>query len=208
MKIVLIALCFLAPLLHAAAPKALFNGKDFSGWTFDLIDSKVAPETIWTVQDGIIISKGRPPGVMRSDEEFSNYELVVEWRWAPETKPGNTGVLIHASTPREMFVWPKSIEVQLASGNAGDFWMIGEEITVADAQADGRRWVKKGESAEKPIGEWNTARIRSEGDKISVWINGKLMNQATSAVTKKGAICLQSEGGEVHFRKVELTPIE
>ncbi len=208
MKRMLAMMFFLTASLHGAEPIELFNGKDFSGWTFDIIDSKADPATIWMVKDGIIICTGRPPGVMRSDKEFSDYELIVEWRWAPDTKPGNSGVLIHASTPREMFVWPKSIEVQLAAGNAGDFWMIGEQITVADAQADGRRWVKKGESAENPAGQWNTARIRSEGAEISVWINGKLMNQATSAITKKGAICLQSEGGELHFRKVQLTPIE
>lgn len=197
-----------AAVLHAAEPQVLFNGKDFEGWTFDVLDPAVKPEAVWSVSAGVLICKGRPPGVIRTVKDYSNYELSVEWRWAAGAKPGNSGVLIHASKPREMFAWPKSIEVQLAHGNAGDFWMIGEKITVADAQPQGRRWWKKGEGDEKPPGEWNTARIRCAGDKVTVWVNGKLMNEGSGLSVTKGAICLQSELGEVHFRKVVLTPIE
>jgi Domain of Unknown Function (DUF1080) len=195
-------------ILQAAEKQELFNGTNFEGWTFDMIDPAVKPETVWSVSEGILICKGRPPGVMRSVKDFSNYELTVEWRWAPGAKPGNSGILIHASKPREIFVWPKSTEVQLGHENAGDFWMIGETLTVANAQPQGRRWWKKGEGNEKPPGEWNTARVRSEGDKVTVWINGKLMNEGAGLSTTKGAICLQSEDGEVHFRKVEITLIE
>ncbi len=202
------ALLLSVTFLQAAEPQALFNGKDFSGWTFDGIDPKTPPESVWSVRDGVIVCKGRPPGVMRTEKEFSNYELIVEWRWAPDTKPGNSGILVHSSTPREMFVWPKSIEVQLAADHAGDFWMIGESLTVEGSKAEGRRWLKKAASAEQAVGEWNTAKVRCEGDKVTVWINGTLMNEGTGLSVTRGAICLQCEGGEVHFRKVELTPIE
>ncbi|MES2659396.1 MAG: DUF1080 domain-containing protein [Verrucomicrobiota bacterium] len=195
-------------IVHAADPKPLFNGKDFKGWVFDNIDPKAPPESVWSVSDGVLVCKGRPPGLMRTEKEYSNYELTLEWRWAPGGKPGNSGVLIHASKPKEMFVWPKSIEVQLGHQNAGDFWTIGEKLTVAGTEPQGRRWVKKADSAEKPPGEWNTAKVRCEGDKITVWINGTLMNEGSGLSTTKGAISLQSEDKEVHFRKVELTAIE
>jgi hypothetical protein len=193
---------------HAGEPQPLFNGKDFEGWTFDVLDPEVKPEAVWSVVDGVLVCKGRPPGVIRTAKEYSDYELVIEWRWAPGSKPGNSGVLIHASKPREMFVWPKSIEVQLAHENAGDFWTIGESLTVADSQPQGRRWWKKGGSQEKPPGEWNTARIRCEGKTVKVWVNDKLMNEGAGLSTDKGAICLQSELGEIQFRKVVLTPIK
>lgn len=195
-------------MLTAAEPIKLFNGMDFEGWTFDNIDPKASPESVWSVSAGVLICKGRPPGVMRTAKAYSNYELVVEWRWAPDTKPENTGVLIHSSKPREMYAWPKSIEVQLSHRHAGDFWMIGEKLTVAGSEPEGRRWLKKSESTEKPPGEWNTAKIRCTGDNVSVWINGTLMNEGTKLSTTQGAICLQAEGGEVHFRKVEMTPVE
>jgi hypothetical protein len=193
---------------HAEEPQLLFNGRDFEGWTFDVIDPAVPPEAVWSVVDGVLVCKGRPPGVIRTVKDFSNYELLVEWRWAPGAKPGNSGVLVHASKPREMFVWPKSVEVQLAHENAGDFWTIGETLTVADSQPQGRRWWKKGGANEKPPGEWNTARIRCEGGTVKVWINDRLMNEGTGLSAERGAICLQSEGSEVHFRKIELTPVK
>ena len=107
-----------------------------------------------------------------------------------------------------MFVWPKSIEVQLGTGNAGDFWVIGEKLAVANASPLGRRWMKRQESTEKPAGEWNSMRVRCEGNKVTVWVNGTLMNEATNLSTTKGAICLQSEGAPIHFRKVELVPLK
>ena len=195
-------------LLALAAETPLFNGKNLDGWTFDVIDPEVKPEQIWSVADGILVCKGRPPGVIRTEREFENYEITVEWRWPAGGKPGNGGLLVHCSTPRERFIWPKSLEVQLAHENAGDFWMIGEKVTVPNATPQDRRWVKRQNSVEKPVGEWNTMRVRCEGNRITVWVNGVLMNEGADITTRKGAICLQSEGAEIHFRKVELTPIE
>ncbi len=203
-----VGLLTLTASLQAAEPQLLFNGKDFTGWTFDIIDPTVKPESVWSVSEGILICKGRPPGVMRTVKDYSNYELNLEWRWAPGAKPGNSGVLIHASKPRQMFVWPKSVEVQLGHGNAGDFWMIGETLTVPNAQPQGRRWWKKGEGDEKPPGEWNSARIRCDEKKLTVWINGTLINKGLDLSAIQGAICLQSEGGEVHFRAIALTQLK
>ena len=53
----------------------LFNGKDLSGW----IDVNTSPET-WYVKDGLLICKGKPIGVMRSEKQYENFLLHVEWR--------------------------------------------------------------------------------------------------------------------------------
>ena len=63
------------------------------------------------------------------------------------------------------------------------------------------------ESNEKEPGQWNTAEVVVEGGSIKVTINGKLVNEATDVEVIAGPIGLQSEGGEVHFRKVEVTPL-
>ena len=68
-------LVFLALFVHAGEPQSLFNGKDFEGWTFDVLDPEVKPEAVWSVADGILVCKGRPPGVMRTVKEYSDYEL-------------------------------------------------------------------------------------------------------------------------------------
>jgi hypothetical protein len=187
--------------------RELFNGSDFTGWKFDVISSKVDPSEIWSVRDGMILCAGRPLSVMRTEEEFENYELTLEWRWAPGGKPGNSGVLLHVGTPRERSVWPKSIEVQLAHERAGDFWLIGESITVAGRQMEGRRIPHTGKQAEKEPGEWNELRVRCEGDAITVHVNGVLMNEGRGSSVRRGAICLQSEGAEVHFRNIRIAAL-
>ncbi len=188
-------------------PRELFNGKDFEGWEFDIISSKVEPAEIWTVHDGMIVCAGRPLSVLRTVEAFENYELMLEWQWPEGSNPGNSGVLLHASTPRERSIWPKSIEVQLAHQGAGDFWLIGESLEVEGREPLGRRIPKDGESVERAAGEWNELRVRCEGDTITVWINGTMVNQGRRASASRGAICLQSEGAAIHFRSIRLVPL-
>ena len=109
-------------------------------------------------------------------EEFGDYEVVVEWRWPKGKKPGNNGLLIHCSKPKAMGPWPKCIEVQLMNGNAGDFWMIHEKIE-GPGENNGRRWINLSDDDEKPIGQWNTMKVRAEGDTVTVWVNGKKVNE-------------------------------
>lgn len=60
---------------------------------------------------------------------------------------------------------------------------------------------------EKPAGEWNLLECIAEGDKISIILNGTLVNQALNVKPSRGRIQIQSEGAEIFFRKVELTPL-
>lgn len=111
----------------------LFNGKDLSGWHVDVpkADKKPDIDPTFIVRDGVLVSRGRPQGHLITDEEFENYRLVVEYRWPG--KPGNCGILVHASKPRRLYgMFPQSIECQMHNGNAGDFWCIGEDISVPD----------------------------------------------------------------------------
>jgi hypothetical protein len=189
---------------------SLFNGRDLSGWTHVLEDPNVRPEDVWSVADGVLRCTGRPAGYLRTIRDFENYMLELEWRWPPGTSGGNNGVLVHTSTPGALGVWPKSIEVQLAKDNAGDFWVIGTELDVENEEArrHGRRHVNLTDDSEKPIGEWNHMRIRCKGDTVTVWVNGDLVNHATNCSVTRGAICLQSEGAPIEYRSIRLEPLE
>src|SRR5580698_910955 len=73
----------------------LFNGKDFTGWTF-CMRSNAAPENTWSISNGVIHCLGRPLGYLRTEKGYHDYQLDVEWRFvkvAPHAD--NTGVLIH-----------------------------------------------------------------------------------------------------------------
>ena len=190
--------------------KPLFNGKDFSGWTFDVLDGS-PPDAIWNVEDGTIATcgKGKSAGVIRTEKPYANYTLEFEWRWM--NGKGNSGCLIHCSTPRIMGIWPKSIEVQLGSENAGDFWLIGETIGVKPEQIaqgkDGkpsRRRLNLTEGAEKPLGDWNRMRVVAKGNTIEVFVNGTLVQKGWDASVSEGAICLQAEGADIQFRNIRI----
>jgi hypothetical protein len=188
-------------------PIELFNGKDLSNWTYDIGGQDTKPADVYRVEDGIIKNNGRPSGVMRTKQTYRDYEIEVQWRWPK--KGGNSGLLIHSSKPRERNVWPKSLEVQLASKNAGDFWVIGESVRVKDAdkRTKGRRTINYTDDSEKELGEWNTLIVQARGDTVKVFVNGDLVNEAWDCSASSGAICLQAEGTPIEYRKVQLRPL-
>ena len=207
------------PSLAVAAnkPIPLFNGKDLTGWTHYLWDgqakqqdTKTPMSAVWSVQNGMLVCQGKPIGYIRTVKEYENYRLSLEWRWPAGTEGGNNGVLVHTSTPKALGPWPKSVEVQLAKNNAGDFWVIGTTIEVPNAETrrNDRRHIKLKDGMEKPIGEWNKMEIECRGDGIKVWVNGELVNHGTQASVRRGAISLQSEGALIHFRNIYLTPLD
>jgi hypothetical protein len=193
-----------------AKEEQLFNGKDLTGWTFHLQDPDAKMEDVWSVHDGILACKGRPVGYLRTiKDDYHDYVLTLDWRWPPGTSGGNNGVLVHTSTPGALGVWPKSIEVQLQKGEAGDFWVIGTELDVpneAERKRD-RRHLNLTDDSEKPLGEWNQMEITCRGNEVIVKVNGDLVNHATNCNVTQGAISLQSEGAPIEYRNIVLRPI-
>lgn len=222
----LIVLCIVALYLYACqekpVPVSLFNGADLTGWHADVpeMDTSATARMPFIVRDGMLVSLGTPGGHLITDQEYENYRLEVEYRFAGE--PGNCGVLVHASTPRALYkMFPKSLEVQMMHENAGDFWCIVENIKVDDMEArrgppeewgvtEGkkRRILNLTDGSEKPVGEWNRMVVECLGNQIKVWVNGDLVNYGYECTVSKGQIAVQAEGSEVEFRKIELTPIE
>ena len=182
----------------------LFNGEDLDGWKQYLKDESVDPATIWSVSDGVIHCTGASPGYIRTTEKYADYRLTVEWRWPGSG--GNSGVLLHVQDKDE--VWPKSIESQLHSGDAADFWVIGGADFKEHTDKENRRVIKMHDSTEKPLGEWNTYTIECRGDSIKSYVNGTLQNVATEATVWEGYIGLQSEGTPIEFRNVKLEKLE
>jgi hypothetical protein len=201
--------------------KSLFNGRDLAGWHADVpaMDSSVQVRNPFIVRNGLLVTLGEPRGHLITNSIYHNYRLEVEYRFS--ATPGNAGVLVHASTPRALYaMFPRSIEVQMEHGNAGDFWCILEDIRVPDmerrrgppanwgtTEGKARRILNLTDSSEKPVGEWNTMVIEAVGRSIKVWVNGDLVNDGSDATADRGRIALQSEGSEVEFRKLLLTPI-
>jgi len=177
---------------------SLFNGRDFSGWHIFHEDQDIDVFTVWSVKDGVIRCTGSPFGYIRTEDDYANYKLHVEWRWPDE--PTNSGVFVHMSGPDKL--WPKSIECQLQSGNAGDFIAFPDTDFKERINKNRYRIQKKAESSEKPPGEWNIYEIICQGNTIQVYVNGVLQNEATETNVNSGKICLQSEGKTIEFRNI------
>ncbi len=201
----------------------LFNGTDLSGWEADVPardTDKDAPDS-FVVRNDLLVSLGEPRGHLVTKKTYRDYRLEVEYRFPGEG--GNCGVLVHASTPRALYkMFPQSIEVQMNSGDAGDFWCIQEDIKVPDmgtrrprkdgqkwggAEGDARRVLNLTDGSEKPLGEWNTMVIEVRGRSVTVWVNGDLVNDGFGSTADHGKIAIQAEGTEVEFRRVEIGPL-
>ena len=205
----------------AHAQVSLFDGKSLSGWYMDVPDLQKdsSLRRPFIVRDGLLVSLGTPGGHLISEKSYDNYILEFEYRFAG--KPGNCGVLVHASTPRALYgMFPKSIEVQMMHSNAGDFWCIQEDIQVDDmvkrrgpkenwgiSEGKERRILNLTDDSEKPLGEWNRMKIKCEGDRVTVWVNGILVNDGYGATAQRGQIALQAEGAEVEFKGLMLTSL-
>ena len=219
----LLVSCDAFPLRKPAGPVStpLFNGENLDGWYADIPAADGGAEVLpsFVAEDGMLISKGNPQGHLITEGSYSNYQLVVEYRWLEE--PGNCGVLVHASTPRRLYkMFPQSIECQLYVGNAGDFWCIGENIEVDNMtqrrgnpdewgveEGQRRRILNLTDDSEKPAGEWNQMVIQCRDDTVVVFVNGDLVNFGYNCSASSGQIAIQAEGAPVQFRRIDLSPL-
>ena len=222
MKKLIILLTFFTTTTFAQKTIKLFNGKDLSNWFADVPAMDKNPQAInpFIIRNGLLVSLGEPQGHLITKSTYENYRLEIEYRFAG--KPGNCGVLVHASTLRALYKqFPKSIEVQMMHHNAGDFWCITEDISVPNMESrrgpkenwgsvDGkeRRIKNLTDNSEKALGEWNKMAIECRENNIKVWVNGDMVNEGFGATVQKGQVALQAEGSEVEFRKVNLTPLK
>src|SRR5277367_6827071 len=141
----------------------LFNGKDFTGWTF-FERGNTDPMKTWSISNGMIECTGKPTGYMRTLQTYSNFIVTVEWRFPTNmTKAINTGVCVFmqdrdANTPTNL-VWGNSIECQGMHNHQGDFWFWGgaDCAEPKNMKTNGIKMLLP--SAEKPAGEWNTFEV-------------------------------------------------
>jgi hypothetical protein len=201
----------------------LFNGKDLSGWNPDVPARDKDPNVpdSFIVRDAMLVSLGVPRGHLLTEASYRDYRLEVEYRFPG--KPGNCGVLVHASRLRALSsMFPQSIEVQMNHSHAGDFWCIHENIEVPDMETrrprkegqkyggfdgDARRILNITDGSEKPLGEWNTMVIEARGRTLKVTVNGELVNEGFNSTADRGRIAIQAEGAEVEFRRVQIGPL-
>ncbi len=200
---------------QGAAPEfvSLFNGKDLSGW----VNVNTDPDT-WSVKDGLLVCSGHPIGVMRSEKQYENFILHIEWM---HMEPGgNSGVFAWSNAvPGERNRLPDGVEVQMLELDwpklhtrdgvtppiayvHGELFGVGGVKTVPDNPRGERS--KSIENRCLPRGVWNTYDVVAVDGTIKLSVNGKFVNGISRSTQKKGYLCLESEGAEIHFRNIRI----
>ena len=214
--IAIVLMCGQSP-AQAAEPmqfRELFNGKDLSGW----VNVNTEKDT-WSVRDGLLVCTGQPIGVMRSDKQYENFIMHIEWRHMEAG--GNSGTFLWSEgTVPEGRRLPNGLEVQMLELDwvnlnkqedgmprpiayvHGEVFGAGSLKTVPDNPRGSRS--KSIENRCKGKGQWNTYDVVAVDGVVKLSVNGKFVNGISKASVKKGYICLESEGAEIHFRNIRI----
>lgn len=211
------AVLFLSSMLLTLSSRAqenwmqLFNGKDLSGW----VPLDVAPAT-FSVRDGIIVSTGVPTGLLRTERQYENFELELEWR---HLKPGgNAGVFLYGDPlPAVGTPFARGIEVQVLDNGFnipgkndwytthGDVFPVnGARMTPTGRVSNNGQRSFPAEDRSKSSPEWNHYRIVATNGVVRLAVNGKEVTVGKDCAPRKGYLCLESEGSECHFRNLRL----
>lgn len=224
------AACFLLCVVTARADepvtRATIDGTGL-GWRelgeADFTNVNCDPDT-WTWKDGVAHCTGKPVGVIRSQKQYTNFELVAQWRHLKSA--GNSGIFVwtipaslEGLKPGSL---PQGIEVQVldhgyktqyeAGGKKADWFTTnGDVFRVGKAKLtpfppispDGSRSFPRKELS-RGINEWNHYYVRAVNGEIRLWVNGEEVSGGSDADPRTGYLCLESEGSPVEFRNLRI----
>ncbi len=186
---------------------ALFNGKDLTNWrgfvapppklrqmskeelakAQEAADKKMREH--WKVVDGILVFDGKGDNLVTA-KDYGDFELYVDWKIEPM---GDSGIYVRG-TP-QIQIWDPN-QHKIGSGGLYN---------------NQKNPSKPTETADNPIGEWNTFYIKMVGDKVTVKLNGKtVVDNVTmenywerdKPIYSTGPIELQNHGNTLYFRNI------
>ncbi len=193
------------------------SGSKNKGNSINWINVNTNPDT-WKKNKDLLICAGQPIGVMRSEKQYENFILQVEWMHMEAG--GNSGVFVWSDAkPDEKSRLPGGVEVQMLELDwvnqnirdgikppiayvHGELFGVGGVETVPDNPRGTRS--KSIENLCKGKGEWNSYTVVCVDGVIKLSVNGKFVNGLSKSTAKKGYLCLESEGAEIHFRNLKI----
>ncbi|WP_277464317.1 DUF1080 domain-containing protein [Parabacteroides sp. PF5-6] len=172
----------------------LFNGKDLTGW-------EAYGTELWYVKDGLLYCESGPDkqyGYLATRDYYDNYDLTVEFK---QEADGNSGVFVRSFIEAGVKVNGWQVEVAPKGHGTGGIY-----------ESYGRGWIaqiNKEQEEYLKVGDWNTLRIKVEGDNVTSWLNGNEMVNLTDQKigAGQGRIALQIHDGggiKVAWRNLRL----
>ena len=205
------AVAALASILAAQTPAGdwqdILPDPSLKGWTripIPPIDG-VKPKLQWSVdvEKHVLVCAGDGQHEwLRYDKELADFIFQIDWRFTPkaanETRY-NSGVGFRLSKYGE--IW-----YQAQTGLTGGY-LFGENFADGAIQRFNLRNQMK-ENRVKPAGEWNHYELTAKGDKLTMSVNGMVVNELTNVGLRKGYLGLEAEGYEITFRDLKLKVLE
>jgi hypothetical protein len=159
----------------------------------------------------MIVSTGVPTGILRTERQYENFELELEYRHM--RAGGNAGLFVwaepitSAGTP-----FARAIEVQILDGrNSDNYTSHGDVFAIHGATFKPDRphpggWMRclPNERRAKPAGEWNHYHVTCSNGVVQLAVNGKVVSGGSESKPRKGYLCLESEGSPCHFRNLRI----
>jgi len=196
--------------------QSVLDENDISGKPVNWFQVNTKPET-WKVKDDVLVCTGLPIGVIRSEKEYENFIMHIEWRHMEAG--GNSGTFVWSSAVPGDNRLPDGVEVQMLeldwvnqnirNGEKppiayvhGELFGVGGVEIVPDNPRGKRS--KSIENRCKGKGEWNTYDVVCVDGTIKLSVNGIFVNGISKSSQKKGYICLEAEGAEIHFRNIQI----
>jgi Domain of Unknown Function (DUF1080) len=192
-------------------------GAKNKGNSLNWINVNTDPDT-WRKNKDLLICTGKPIGVMRSEKQYENFILQIEWKHMEAG--GNSGVFVWSdASPDEKSRLPGGVEVQMLELDwvnqnirdgvkppiayvHGELFGVGGVETVPDNPRGTRS--KSIENRCLGKGEWNSYTVVCVDGVIKLSVNGKFVNGISKSTARKGYLCLESEGAEIQFRNLRI----
>ena len=220
---VAIAFCLFAAALPSSVAVAqetpLFNGNNLQGWTFLKDESEEAQaEEPWQVDGGRLVTFGLVSGYLIHEAEHENCVLEFEIRTMSTEEGGGMAVgslgSVYVNAAPEISDFGqqlKSIEIDLRDD--GDVYFRDIDSDTFFNHQD--RWVYRApdfaEDVDREMGEWNEVKLICNGARLTVIMNGRVINQVHPLNRTKGAFAIRSSRGFVaaptFYRDITVRPI-
>ena len=175
-------------------------------------------QNTWKVNKDELENTGQPIGVIRSEKQYENFILHIEWKHLESG--GNSGVFVWSdAVPDQKSRLPGGVEVQMLELDwvnlnrtkdgtppiayvHGELFGVNGVKTIPDNPRGERS--KSLENLCKPKGMWNTYVVTCVDGVIKLSVNGKFVNGISKSSQKKGYLCLESEGAPIHYRNIQI----
>lgn len=171
----------------------------------------------WKVDGNILKCTGLPIGVIRSEKEYENFIMHIEW--SHQEPGGNSGTFVWSKAQPGENRLPDGVEVQMldlewVKLNTRDgveppvAYVHGELFGVGgvEIEPENPRGKRSKSRENRVLGkkQWNTYDVVCVDGNIKLSVNGKFVNGITNSSQRKGYICLEAEGSEIHFRNIQI----